>query len=534
MTTATTTTGPQRRRHAAAPVDPRAKAEARTRRYHRGSVTLDAMAFILPVTMSYQVEIIGRLYAAEFIMLLCLPLLLIDRGPMLMEALPKAILTLAAAWFASQIVTDIVDATPYADYSRGWSRIFFFVTNFAVIYMVVYGNRRRLILFALGLAIGLLVASVRYPSEGLETNPWKSAYGMAITLAIVASLQFRFLHKTPLLPVLIMFAVGGLNMYMGWRSMAGVCFLGAMYLIAQMVFGKKGANVTPPTNTRLVIISILGMGAIWLVLTAYEIAAMDGLLGEDAKEKLIDQTSSGEGVLLGGRHEILVSIQAIADSPILGHGSWARDRKYVDMLNAMGRSADEQIEAAWFGDLIPTHSHLTGSWVEAGLMGGLFWIFVLFLVARVMANLFQIRDPISPLMTFIAILMTWDILFSPFGAERRIVVPYEIVLMIFMWESLKNHAQHAKQIRRIRRAAKKALSGPGGGRLVGRGGPRPMRPLPNPRLMRRPPANVATLPRPSARVAQRAEETGESGQATSAPDSSGDGSGAADNGRRDP
>lgn len=491
------------------------------------------MAFILPVTMSYQVEIIGRLYAAEFIMLLCLPLLLIDRGPMLMETLPKAVLVMAAAWFASQILTDIVDATPYADYSRGWSRIVFFTVNFAVIYMVIYGNRRRLVLFALGLAIGLLVSSVLYPSKGLEVNPWKSAYGMAITLAIVASLQFRFIQKIPVLPILTMFAVGGMNMFMGWRSMAGVCFLAGLYLLGQMVFGKRGANVTPPTNTRLVLVSVMGLGAIWLVLTAYEMAAMDGLLGEEAREKLIDQTSGGEGVLLGGRHEILVSIQAIVDSPILGHGSWARDRRYVDMLNAMGRSADEQIEAAWFGDLIPTHSHLTGSWVEAGLLGGLFWIFVLFLVARVLANLFQVRDPVSPLVAFIAILMTWDILFSPFGAERRIVVPFEIVLMIFIWESLKGHAERAKQIRRIRRAAKKTLSGPGGGRLVGRGGPRPMRPLPNPRLMRRPPPNVATLPRPSARVAQRVEQAGENSSAASDPDSSDSGSAPADNGHRD-
>lgn len=501
MSTATATTGSQPRRRPSA--DRRTAAEARNRRYHRGSVMLDSLAFLVPLAMSYQVEIIGRLYAAEFLLLLCLPLLLIDRGGMLMESLPKTVLCLAAAWFASQILTDIVDGTPYADWSRGWSKIFFFTVNFAAIYMLIYGNRRRLILFTLGLAIGLAVTNQRYANFEMVALPWKFIYGLSATLAIIAITLTGFVRKMPLLPIAIMGAVGVLHMYMGWRSMAGVCFLTALYLMAQAIFGKKGANVTPPTNTRLILIGVLGIVAVWLVLALYEMAAMDGLLGEDAREKLIHQTRSGAGILLGGRHEILVSLQAILDSPFLGHGSWAQDRKYVDMLIALTRDAEEMIEAAWFGDLIPTHSHLTGSWVEAGLLGGVFWLFILFLVARVLANLFQARDPMSPLVAFIALLMMWDILFSPFAADRRIVVPYQIVLIMFMWDNLKVHAERARQIRRIRKAARSALKRRAGAR-GGAPGPRPRgHPLPSPRLMRRPPANVATLPRPSARAAQR-------------------------------
>ena len=90
-------------------------------------------------------------------------------------------------------------------------------------------------------------------------------------------------------------------------------------------------------------------------------------------------------------------------------------------------------------------------------MGGVFWLFVLLLVTKVLANLFQARDPLSPLYVFIALLLVWDLLFSPFGADRRVMVGFQIAVMIYAWEGLRVHAERAKQIRRIRRAARKAL-----------------------------------------------------------------------------
>src|SRR5690606_34859772 len=117
----------------------------------------------------------------------------------------------------------IVDGTPYADWSRGWSKIFFFTVNFAAIYMLVYGNRRRIMLFAVGLAIGLAISNSRYANFEMAASPWKFIYGFSATLAIVAVVCSRLVHRVPMLPVVVMIAAGGLNMYMGWRSMAGVC-----------------------------------------------------------------------------------------------------------------------------------------------------------------------------------------------------------------------------------------------------------------------------------------------------------------------
>lgn len=499
MSTATTTDAPPRRR--AGPRQP-TRAEriaARTRRYRKSTFLLGILSFLVPLAMAHQIEIVGRLYAAEALLLLILPLLLIDRGPMLLDPLPRMILTLGAIWLGSQIVTDLVVGSTYDHYSRGWSKIVFFLGNFAAIYMLVYGNRSRMILFGLGLGIGLAVTTYRYPTPISIVDPWKFGVSLAVSLCVLVMTHNKMMQRAAIIPISVLLILGAFNMYMGSRAAAGMLFLTAMYLVAQIIFGKKGDKVTPPTYTRLAFLAIVGAGAAWLVLELYSYAALEGMLGDDAKEKYLGQVSMGAGILLGGRHEVLVSLQAIADSPILGHGSWAEDRKYIDLLMAMTRSEGQEIEASYFGALIPTHSYLTGAWVEAGMLGGLFWIFIMFQLVKVLGNLFQIRDPMSPLVVFVCLTLMWDILFSPFGADRRVVVAYEIVLVVFVWEVLRATAERAKQIRRIRKAARHALGKRGG---LAPAGPRgPARPLPNARLMRRPPPNVTRLPRPSERAA---------------------------------
>ena len=127
------------------------------------------------------------------------------------------------------------------------------------------------------------------------------------------------------------------------------------------------------------------------------------------------------------------------DRPILGHGSWAKNPGYAArILDARIHGYDIHYTSHVQSDLIPTHSHLMGAWVEAGVLGALLWLWAIFLVLRVLANLYITREPLGPLLAFIGFLMLWDILFSPFGAERRLTVPFNLVLMMFAWDVLRS------------------------------------------------------------------------------------------------
>jgi O-antigen ligase len=82
-----------------------------------------------------------------------------------------------------------------------------------------------------------------------------------------------------------------------------------------------------------------------------------------------------------------------------------------------------------------------GAWVEAGIMGAVFWIGVLSFPVRVLKQLYTTRDRLTPLVAFAVFLMTWDILFSPFAAWARVMVPFYIVLMVSYLPSTRRKAK---------------------------------------------------------------------------------------------
>ena len=172
----------------------------------------------------------------------------------------------------------------------------------------------------------------------------------------------------------------------------------------------------------LAILTVAMLGTLQL----YDVAASEGWLGADAQTKY-DEQSGALGVLVGGRSEVLVSSQAIIDSPILGHGSWAKDFAYVDLLTDRLSSLGYEIGGG-FSDvgLIPAHSYLMGSWVWSGFLGGLFWLAILGLALRLLATMYSTRLELAPLLVFSTILLLWNIAFSPYGNSERIAASFGV------------------------------------------------------------------------------------------------------------
>ena len=90
-------------------------------------------------------------------------------------------------------------------------------------------------------------------------------------------------------------------------------------------------------------------------------------------------------------------------------------------------------------NLIPSHSYLFGAWVEGGVAGGVFWLYVVGLAwsrATICcaAPTCCCRSP--PISIFSLI---WAVLFSPFGAGQRFVAGFQIVVV--MWIIQLNGAE---------------------------------------------------------------------------------------------
>ncbi len=425
---------------------------------------LSLLAVGAPLLVCAEIALVGRLFVTELVLMGALPFLLLTRGRMLAAPLARTFMLLALAWLLAQVLTDLIRGTPFDDYIRGWSKIVFTTVNFMAIYLLIYGSRQRMVLFAIGLAFGSYLTYLLNPSELALGQPWKFGIGAATTMLVIVVAMWRPVARIWLVPVFAIAAMGGISLYVGSRSLAGVIIVTALYLLLQQVLARREAMPARFSPLRSVFFLFFGLMVTSAFLNVYQSVAEQGLLGDYAREVYERQSSGLFGILLGGRSEIFVSTQAIADSPLIGHGSWAKDPQYAAMLLELEKYGYEVNYLAADKDLIPTHSHLFGSWVEAGILGAIFWFWVLFLVLRVMSNLFLAREPLSPLVVFIGFSLLWDIVFSPFGADRRITVPYDVVLLMFAWETLRVSVpeealmRFRKLVPRVRRVHRVATS----------------------------------------------------------------------------
>lgn len=126
---------------------------------------------------------------------------------------------------------------------------------------------------------------------------------------------------------------------------------------------------------------------------------------------------------------------AIYDSPILGHGSWAKDPKYLIAQEQTLALLDYKVEGDVTPEtleegLIPSHSHILGAWVDAGILGALFWGWAWFMTAKRLARVHLLSVALLPLASFSAFQLLWDLLFSGYGAEMRVFTPYYIVTVL--------------------------------------------------------------------------------------------------------
>jgi hypothetical protein len=83
-----------------------------------------------------------------------------------------------------------------------------------------------------------------------------------------------------------------------------------------------------------------------------------------------------------------------------------------------------------------------GAWVEAGIVGAIFWAVLFFQGIKALIVLPQISDPLIPLYAWILLDLLWSIPFSPFGAQCRLTVPLAILCIRFIQSAQKVKANY--------------------------------------------------------------------------------------------
>jgi hypothetical protein len=349
------------------------------------------------------------------------------------------IMALGALWFIGQALTDLIRQTAVPDLVRGWAGIIVLLVSFSSLYLLLGNNIRRIKIFMFGYVLSGILSSIVQPSPYFAAYPWEFGFGVPVTLltflfVVIASQgQLKRMGKW----LWLIFAVGGVSLILNARSLGGLAILSGA-IIWLRIFPLTRGFMTHLRGKNLLIMGLLLVGIIWGMLEGYAYLARRGLLGQLAREKFETQSNGNVwGLILGGRIEILGSSRAILDSPIIGHGSWAQDAKYRLSLNQLAdlgynvnkSQLDYVINST---DLIPAHSHLTQAWVWAGILGAMFWGWVLVFVGMVLLKANTTPNELYPLVIYFGIFAVWDILFSPFGSFMRLAWVLRFIVLLFV------------------------------------------------------------------------------------------------------
>ncbi len=413
---------------------------SRRRPAHAGikSKTLsgDAFTILAGFFCTFIVHLVGDIPVAEVILTLLFPILLITRGSRLAKRGLRPIYVLMALWLLSQVVTDVYRGTNTVDWARGDAAILFFGMDLACLAILLATNERRKVIFFAALATGSIVTARFFPLPIFAEDPWKFSYATGTDMMVALISCLFFWRRNYVAIVLLFGSLIVVNLYFDFRSQVLVLLLTLVAVVPVIPERIGRFRILPPagSNRRMIVLVLLAVVASGAALGMVKMLNAAGVFGEDARQKNEMQSRAKGGLLVGGRPEFLVSSRAALASPILGYGSWAKDYRYVDMLDDVlieyGMKMDPEEDEETSHGLIPTHSHLMGSWVWAGVLGAVFWAYILWLVLKGIVRVANLRPPLAPFYMFMLIGLTWDILFSPFGSTRRITEGATIVILL--------------------------------------------------------------------------------------------------------
>jgi hypothetical protein len=404
-------------------------------------------AFFVGLGSQLFVRLIGYLAFTEVFFLTFLPLRLnafvaaASRTPS-----TKIFTALWVLWIVGSLVADVVNGSQFDIMARGVSRSLFLGLDAVCLLALWLRFPYSIEYFLIGHPISIVVSRFVFKSGaeewlGADTtdfSQWK-ANTSYIVIGFLYFLVARYYRRSPTLVVAIMCSMAALFMAMGSRSFALTQVLAAVLMVVFPGYVKNSSEdfkaiVRKRRTIMLKIVAgcILAAVAVYGTGKAYKAAAQAGYLGEKELKKLLDQENTQGGVLVGGRFGFFVGIWAGCNKPLLGHGSWPLDtygytQQVVDYLQIDTQDAKLMTKRLYW---IPCHSAIIGGWVEHGIFGLSFWLFVLYLAVVNFPRAAIVFPAYAGLYALFFSEMLWHILFSPAG--HRVIAAVKIVSMLLV------------------------------------------------------------------------------------------------------
>jgi O-antigen ligase len=408
------------------------------------------LAFVFGLGATFTVRIIGIFALSDFIAIAFFPLL-ISKKDLFIDKNFRKVIVLLLLWMLATPISDIYNQTSWIDSLKGFFSLVPFLACLIFTYWLLNKDFRLINPFLWGYSISFVLSAGlgldTFYQEMLSRKELTSVtqlghYGKILTWIlssfITGAFSFTYFKRFPRLVILVIFIFSIFSLIEGTRSIFLINLIVAVSLLVFFNYSRKfdwdGKMLQDFVKRKIVRFSLILFLMLFTVKFIYEFSAQKGYLGEAELHKMEIQKSSKIGVL-SGRGEFIAAAMAIKDEPLLGHGSFAKDKVGYGYKAALLASFSEEvvvdIERKGETNYIPAHSHLLQAWVYNGILGGIFWIFILYLLFKFLINNaflfpFYMAYILASLFSII-----WSIIFSPFSNKPFLAasITFFLVLM---------------------------------------------------------------------------------------------------------
>ncbi len=400
-----------------------------------------------------QLQIVASLSISEAVILLVAPLLYFRLHRDMQRNGVSTLFNISCLVLVGCIVSCVYNHTQFAFALRGVAAISIMPCAIIVVYWFLRTHPDGFKWYLVGDACSMILCTFIFQKSVELSFLSQGAAGVAAASAIISGPLFwagrlgpvlmlptkGWYLKTPLLYDLdapIAMIMISLVASESGRS-AALGYSGFFFLL---LLGGKTVYSIKRIARHFIMLFVLAILGVFCANFVYRSLATSGILGEKALVKYERQTQGSTSImrlLIGGRAEAFVGLFACFDRPIIGWGPWAIDTKGFaeEFVRKYGTASDydqmiKNIVAARrqgqeIRGLIPCHSHITSFWCWYGIMGLIFWLYVMFIIFRyLLKDSWRIPQWYAWLACWIPV-MLWKIAFSPYS--DRIGTPLFVV-----------------------------------------------------------------------------------------------------------
>jgi hypothetical protein len=313
---------------------------------------------------------------------------------------------------AGYMASDLIAGTEQSRYLRGWGRIILLVSDCAALMILVALQRQNLWWFVLGMGVGGIVTLA---IAGVPFDMWKLGYGERVAL-IIFTLAALFPRRLAFVAIA---GFGVLNIFLDYRSLGAATLIVAVVMWARLVRPQEALRGFTGYFKFFVVGAVIAMLLVMSLLFTEE---------EYASRREISNVGRSAG--------IIVSLHAIAQSPIVGYGSWTVNEEFARMFQQEVQAGTQGFDGPRLhtGKTFRSHSQMLQSWVEGGLLGAAFFLFYGYTLVKAFRWHALIRpvDRLSPMFVYLLVFGMWSWIASPFGGGTRIVIALAVATAAIM------------------------------------------------------------------------------------------------------